>query len=78
MCGFAEQLEFLGTLTDDELATCGGRDAIEDCFGRPPKQPAIFTSTTRRPMAFRTGTPARPDWTIWRMAGTCRRIRSML
>jgi unsaturated chondroitin disaccharide hydrolase len=29
MCGFAEQLEFLDTLTDDELTPFGGRPAIE-------------------------------------------------
>jgi unsaturated chondroitin disaccharide hydrolase len=29
MLGFAEQLEFLETLTDDELAAVGGRDAVE-------------------------------------------------
>jgi unsaturated chondroitin disaccharide hydrolase len=29
MLGFAEQLEFLETLTDDELAVVGGREAVE-------------------------------------------------
>ena len=30
MCGFPEELEFLDTVSDEELATCGGRQAVED------------------------------------------------
>ncbi len=29
MCGYAEQLEFVATLDDNELATVGGRDSVE-------------------------------------------------
>ena len=32
MCGFAEQLEFLGTFDGDELVPCGGRSRVEDLF----------------------------------------------
>ncbi|HYZ85886.1 MAG TPA: glycosyl hydrolase, partial [Bryobacteraceae bacterium] len=32
MCGFAEQLEFLRTVSDEELEKFGGRDAVEGEF----------------------------------------------
>ena len=65
MCGFAEQLEFLEHVRR-RASWCPTADAaaVEDrCFGRRPKQPAIFTSRTPRLMAYRTGTPARPACT---------------
>jgi hypothetical protein len=42
MCGFAEELEFLDTLTDEELALHGGRDAITATFRRAAEATCDF------------------------------------
>jgi hypothetical protein len=42
MCGFAEQLEFLDTITDEELALHGGRDAITASFRRAAEATCDF------------------------------------
>jgi hypothetical protein len=42
MLGFAEQLEWLDTRSDDELAACGGRDAIETIFLKAAKATCDF------------------------------------
>lgn len=42
MCGFAEELEFLTTLTDDELATFGGRAVIENYMLRAARATCDF------------------------------------
>jgi len=42
MCGFAEQLEFLQTLTDADLAPFGGRDAIEAIFRKAAQATSDF------------------------------------
>ncbi len=42
MCGFAEQLEFLGEVADGELAEAGGREAIERLFERAARVTCDF------------------------------------
>ncbi len=42
LCGYAEQLEFLATLPDDELAPYGGRGAVEAMMRRPALATADF------------------------------------
>jgi len=42
MCGFAEQLEFLATLKDDDLTPFGGRDAIESMMRRAAEATCDF------------------------------------
>jgi hypothetical protein len=42
MLGFAEQLEWLATRTDDELALCGGRDRIEATFMQAARATSDF------------------------------------
>ena len=42
MCGFAEELEFLETLSDDELASCGGRGTIESWMLRAARATCEF------------------------------------
>ena len=42
MCGFAEQLEFLETLSDEALAPFGGRDAIEAVFRKAAQATCDF------------------------------------
>ena len=54
ICGFAEQLEFLDTVSGRDLDRCGGRRAVTD----------LFVETATRPgTASRTGTTARPNCT---------------
>lgn len=42
MCGFAEQLEFIQILTDEELSPFGGRDAIEAVFRKAAQATCDF------------------------------------
>ena len=42
MCGFAEQLEFLDTLSDDDLAPYGGRNAIVAVFQKAAEATCDF------------------------------------
>ncbi|MDQ6700943.1 MAG: glycoside hydrolase family 88 protein [Acidobacteriota bacterium] len=42
MCGFAEQLEFLDTVADEELSTHGGRDAVLTIFQRAAEATCDF------------------------------------
>jgi hypothetical protein len=42
MCGFAEQLEFLQTLADADMAPFGGRDAIEAIFRKAAQATCDF------------------------------------
>ena len=71
MLGFAEQLEFLATLSDEELGRDGGRAAVERGCSRPRAPPATSISTTPpRPTAcpyWDTGAPglaALGDWAV--------------
>ncbi len=60
ICGFAEEAEFIASLSDEELAPWGGRPPSSARSSGRRKRPRISTSTTPPPTAFRTGTPARP------------------
>ena len=75
--GFAEQLEFLATLSDDELSPGGGRGrrSIAGCSRRRWRPP---TSTSRSPPATAcpTGTPARRAWPRSATGAAVRPIRS--
>ena len=42
MLGFAEELEFLATLADDELEPLGGRDAIDEFMGKAARATCDF------------------------------------
>ncbi|MGF1586512.1 MAG: hypothetical protein ACFCUM_14400 [Bacteroidales bacterium] len=42
MCGFAEQLEFLGVVADSELESTGGRDALESMMLKAAKATCDF------------------------------------
>ena len=64
MLGFAEELEFIDAFDGDELVPCGGRSRVEDLFRQAAEGIAIFISRTPPLMAYRTGTPARPAFTI--------------
>ena len=80
MLGFAEQLEFLATVRDDDararIRAAARRRSTAGC-SRPRGRPATSTSITPpRPTAFRTGTPARPASQRSATGGTARPTRS--
>ena len=62
MLGFAEELEFLATESDDALAPFGGRarDRALDARRRDARPATSTSSTPRRLTACPTGTPGRP------------------
>jgi hypothetical protein len=69
MLGFAEEIEFLETVTVPTwTAHCSTR--------RAPR--ATTTSTSRPPTACRTGTMAHRGWRRWKDGGNVRRIRSTI
>ena len=77
MLGFAEQLEFLATLPDDEdldASAAGTRSTT--MLRKPPRRRATSISSTRRPTASPTGTPARPAWPSSATTSTGRPTRS--
>lgn len=63
MCGFAEELEFLHTLSDDELAPSGGRGTIESWMLRAARAACDFfieTTPTDGVPYWDTGAPGLP------------------
>jgi hypothetical protein len=69
VCGFAEQLEFIATVSDDELATHGGRSAVEGFLRKAAEAVCDFyidqaTASDGIP-CWDTGAPGlakMPDW----------------
>ena len=59
MCGYAEELEYLQTLSEQELDPLGGREKVEDMMRRAAGRPATTTSSKRRRTAFPIGIPPR-------------------
>ena len=76
--GFAEQLEFLETLPEEDLAArwAGRRRRSSRCSAARCRRPPTSTSRTRPPTASRTGTPARRASRGWATGASAPPTRS--
>ena len=77
MCGFAEQLEWIDTLSEEALAPYGGKSQLKPFLLKPQKPPAISILKILPPTEFPIGTQVLLCFIKWEIILTGHLILSM-